>query len=426
MPIGLCLFYMLLCMRKKNNILEILAVLVMCISSGSVYFFRLHVAATLLITLLFSVYFYIIYPSPSNRKSFFFVLLYITYISINFILFNNISRVNRVIPYLVFGISSYFILSKLTLEIIAKRLLQVVGVLSFISIIVYVFYYIGIFSAVTMTSSYTDYMVCLYHCVGWAEPFDRLAGIYWEPGAYQIVLNITLFINIAYYSQFRRLFSKKTSFYTLSVISAIILTQSTTGYITFFIILLWAMIKYKYFIIKGNLLVLVFTFSILSVIGTLLYTSDAIQTKIAQSESSGRSSYTVRLADNLGLIQMISERPLFGWSVGSTSFEERAFSLDNETSSNGDLYFMAIFGVPFYLFIIRRCYYHTKYMGWPPMLSVFFFIFFNIAECFLYYPLVFLFLIDFVDSKRSIKYERIIIMLIKLKKERCLCKNTRM
>lgn len=384
--------------KKPNKVLEIFAILIMCISSGSVYFFRLHVVITLLLTLFFSIYFYFVYPHPSNKKSWHFVLLYVSYISVNFVLLNSFTRINRIAPYLVFAISSYFILSKLTYEIIAKRLLQVVGGLSFVSIWVYFLYSIGVLEAESITTTYSDYLLCLYHCVGWEGPFNRLAGIYWEPGAYQIVLNITLFISITYYSKFRELFSKKTIFYIVSILVAIILTLSTTGYITFFLVICWAMIKYGFVKLKANLAIFVVTLSLLAVIGNFLYNSDAIQNKIEQSESTNRSSYTVRLADNLGLIQMISERPLSGWSVGSPAFEERAFSLDNETSSNGDLFFMAIFGVPFFLFVLCRCYFHAKYFGIHPWLSVFFFVLFNIAECFLYYPLVFLFLIDFNNS----------------------------
>ena len=45
--------------------------------------------------------------------------------------------------------------------------------------------------------------------------------------------------------------------------------------------------------------------------------SPAVQTKVAQSQDvSEKSSFVVRLADNLALCQMISESPLIGFGEG--------------------------------------------------------------------------------------------------------------
>lgn len=131
----------------------------------------------------------------------------------------------------------------------------------------------------------------------------------------------------------------------------------------------------------------------------LLYSSKPIQDKLEQSKSDSRSSYTIRYADNMALMQMISEKPLFGYGLGTREFNTRSLQLDNETSSNGDLFFAALFGIPFYLFVLLQCAVRAKDFNLPRWLFVLFFILFNIAECFLYYPLVFLFFIKLKTSE---------------------------
>jgi O-antigen ligase len=66
---------------------------------------------------------------------------------------------------------------------------------------------------------------------------ERNAGFTWEPGAFQSLLNLTIFI---YPSQ--QLFHRRNSLKTGSIILALLTTQSSSGYICFVIVLAWKII----------------------------------------------------------------------------------------------------------------------------------------------------------------------------------------
>lgn len=69
----------------------------------------------------------------------------------------------------------------------------------------------------------------------------RNSGMFWEPGAYAGVINLCLLLN---FQQLDHLF-KKYKFHFSALVLALLSTQSTTGYIVFFMILLLKFIDFK-------------------------------------------------------------------------------------------------------------------------------------------------------------------------------------
>ena len=381
---------------KQEKILLNTAVLLILIASGSQAFYRFHVSITLLFFLLFSVFFYIHYPYKSNIRSLPFVNYYCLYILFNFFVLNsNHTDSLRVVPYVVFAVGSFLILSKISWPVLVDRLIVIVGYLAAISIVVFVIGELNIISPRIVDYNGVGVFMLFFHVIGWEEPFHRLAGIYWEPGAYQIVLNSTLLIAINFLFDKPKAEIKGYYKYLLLIFVGSILTFSTTGYVILFIIAVYYFyLKYK-FNKQGNLNVFRLSFIIACVasVAYFVFMSAPIQKKMSQLESGGYNSTMVRQADNLALIQMIAEKPIFGYGLASKEFNKRSEQLDNITSSNGDLFFAANFGLPFFLLVMMFCYIKAKALNLPPFFNVILFFMLNIGECFLYYPFVFIFLI---------------------------------
>lgn len=177
----------------------------------------------------------------------------------------------------------------------------------------------------------------------WGE--YRLASIFWEPGQYQVVIFYILFMFIDELADFSKL--KRNLWKFGPVFIAILMTQSTTGYVVLALLLLAIMVKSK---IKPSYFVL---YALFCIGGYFLYNSDAIQKKVEQSQNQQEeSSFTVRMADNLACIQATIERPIVGWGGSNDVLNRRLMGLGNETSSNAWLYATAMFGIPIVLWII--------------------------------------------------------------------------
>ena len=249
--------------------------------------------------------------------------------------------------YIVFALSMFLVISTIDFDRFRNLLLRYLIWLSLISIIIQIGHdYFEIFPAKT----YVDgggklrYLSLGIFTTEWAE--NRLASIFWEPGQYQIVI---LYVLILFADEWSNIAVLRKSLRRFGIlIIALIMTLSTTAYLMLGLIVLTILVRsWKSYIKYIPILLLLSGFAIYS-----LYNSEAIQTKVEQSENENqRSSYTVRLADNLGCLLVTSEAPLTGFGPGSTEMENRLYSEGSETSSNGWLYSSAQLGIPYILFL---------------------------------------------------------------------------
>ena len=382
--------------KKSNRILINIALLSIIVASGSQAFFRFHGTITQVGFLLFSILFHNHFPCHTNRRSLTFVCFYSFYVLVNscFINGNGLGTI-EILTYVIFAIGAYLIISKIPWNVFVDRLIIIVGYLAIVSIVVFIISELNILTPSIVEYKGVSYYLLFYHVIGWAEPFHRLAGIYWEPGAYQIVLNSTLLVAINFLKTKEKDERRKYYRYLSFIISASLLTLSTTGYVILFLLLSYIVyLKNRYTKLSyKSFISLIISLILLVITSYGVFMSEPIQKKINQFESGGTNSAMIRQADNLALIQMISEKPLFGYGLKTAEFSKRSEQLDNLTSSNGNLFFASIFGIPFYLLILFRCYQRSKEMGDPPIFNTILFVAINMGECFLYYPFIFIFLL---------------------------------
>ncbi|MDU6365061.1 MAG: hypothetical protein E6582_16250 [Clostridium sp.] len=206
----------------------------------------------------------------------------------------------------------------------------------------------------------------------------RNSGMFWEPGAFQCFINISLI--------FELFGEKKNKFNIILFIITIITTQSTTGYIIMAMVLLYSMVTLKIKFKNKTNVILLFLVIIIGLF--YLFNSKIITDKF----DTGNTSYRLRTNDFMGSINIITKYPLKG--VGYVS-ELKKFEEDSNyinKNSNGLLIFIMEFGLIIFIVYIIFLYdginkYNIYYRKCD---SIFFilvlFIMFN-SEAIVLYPL---------------------------------------
>ena len=132
-----------------------------------------------------------------------------------------------------------------------------------------------------------------------------------------------------------------------------------------------------------------------------IYYSDMVQDKLQMRTDSSASSMEIRSADNIGLLVLISEKPLWGWGIDSKTKARRNEELNNLTSSNGILAMTSQLGLLFLLFwsyyLIKKMkqFYHGKMITG----AFFLFLFLNAFEVYWYFPVALIF--HFIDCRKT-------------------------
>lgn len=251
-------------------------------------------------------------------------------------------------------ITAYFIAENIPINVFFKtfsKIITIIAIISLIFMLIHPFLSqmdLSMFSLVIgQSSAYVNLLVYLYPLVG----EYRNTGVFWEPGAYQVFLNITLMHLL--------LFEKKTikNILLVMIISVTVFTtKSTHGYLVILLILvMYLSLKKKS---KSNyifsLIVLVFVVFVL--------TNDNIMANIQEKIFlfSNYTSSLQRYYSTLADLKMITTSPLFG--VGFVKYPELLIQYANYigyyivVNANTFTYSGAIYGVFFTFFILFGLY----------------------------------------------------------------------
>lgn len=206
----------------------------------------------------------------------------------------------------------------------------------------------------------------------------RISGFFWEPGVYEIYLNLLLFLYIV--------LKKRSKLQLFIVLISIILCQSTLGWIIGLVLVGYKIINGKWYN-KHSKAILIATISlaVLCIAGSV-FVAKKVETNIIGD------SYYMRMLDIYSAFKTFAQNPVFGVGYGNVN----AFTTISNTlkgSSNGFLswlYMTGAFGmlVVLYPFIINSVKYQklTKSLEW--WLFTVIVILFNIGEPFYNLPLM--------------------------------------
>lgn len=273
---------------------------------------------------------------------------------------------NSYLRFIIFPLGFCLAYRYLEIQRLRKSILVLINWLLIISILVHFLAFAGFFSIENITISEANRNVSLHFFVVPTYeldmdifPIPRFCSIYWEPGQCQIVLMYILVLYTKDICQnicnFIYIF-KKYGFIFISIV----LTGSTTGYFVFMLYIVSVLLFNDK--VKKNFVIGIFFTLVAVAIVLFVLSTNVIQDKIAQSESAERSSFTIRMADNLACFQIAAENPIFGLGVNSKRLDSELFGGGSETASNGWLFSAAQMGFVYIFFLILLMYHNIKRM----------------------------------------------------------------
>lgn len=188
----------------------------------------------------------------------------------------------------------------------------------------------------------------LYFSYHYNEALPRLSGLFWEPGAYQIYLNIALFLHV---------FERKNNKFELAILLiSILFAQSTLGYCIAALLVAVHLSMAGFFNKKSK--------TVVGAIGLLMALIAAcfIVYKKAEATSGIDGSATLRFLDIVNGLKVFSNHPLIGNGFGNEQ-EFKALDYFGRGSSNGLLsyaYMTGLVGLIFAFVPFVRNYIHAK------------------------------------------------------------------
>lgn len=271
-----------------------------------------------------------------NYRNLFKLLSFIGLLALNFLINSSNGVIfNRLLMLLVI-ILCVFILS----EYIDRNMfiLSYVNIMKYFCLLSLVVYFTSKFMPIEVFPFFREELLgtdifkySFYHSWGWGIGTTRNSGMFWEPGAFQCFINISLI--------FELFDDRKNKFNIIIFIITILTTQSTSGYIIMAMVLLYSMLTLKIKLKSKINVILVFIFIMIGLF--YLFNSEIITDKFDM----GNTSYKLRTNDLRGNINIITKYPLKG--VGYVS-ELRSFEENNnyiDKNSNGLLIFIMEFGL---------------------------------------------------------------------------------
>lgn len=339
-----------------KKLLEIICIFIITMLGGSVFFAIKYGIEFRII--LFIIGCFIAFFNIKNRNANIIPLYFIILILI-FNTFINIDKGIKFDSFIALSIVCFalaFIQDFIKKEMFIDIYIKIMIIISCVSLIIYI---VSIFKDPMSLPLYKKenldgivYQYSIYYTWGWKTFFEeRNAGIYWEPGAFQLYLNLALmFIIFA-----KNNINNKICVAPLFIIT-IITTKSTTGYIILAAIIMYSImtkrikVKSRNMKIIGTALILII--SIISI--AFLLKSDVISKKFENTEH--KSSYSIRRNDAFGTFDIITKYPINGVGIFSDVKykEEGARGITN--NSNGMLEFVEIFGIPIAVLYFARIY----------------------------------------------------------------------
>ncbi|WP_300697951.1 O-antigen ligase family protein [uncultured Bacteroides sp.] len=382
--------------RSENNIvlLDYIALILILLSSGTAYFYLYHAGVTLLTLFVFSILFVAKSRHRFNKNVF--VVVYGLLILINYLMF---SYDMNLVGDIIFLTSTYFILSCFNYNTFRRCFFDVTIALGFLSITFEILYLTGIITPVlygdNVTGLFGHYMYA-FHAFGgglWGMS-TQLYGIFWEPGIYQMVLNLALILNLDLLDNKVYVPFKKLKLLTLLLV--IVLTRSTTGYLVLGTVIV------GYFLYKSANSKMSKLLAVVSMI--VFWAVITYSSVVADKFSEDNASFLARSNDWIALSQAIYEKPFFGSGVNMAVFDKIAQKYDMHGSKSAGLLLqtaeMGVFWLLAFYYSLRK-----EFKKRNIRLPMFFFFiaitFLGMGEPLAYSPLMLILVLPFKDYKND-------------------------
>lgn len=373
----------------KNNLFTYIGIVLIILMSGS----YLYDAYYLLFFALSMLYIMVCFMKHSRAFSSFFRTYGFYFIVLTFvnILVNGLGS-NMFINYCISPALVYSLCCTMTFDSFRKDWLNLISIISAWALIAFVLLQVGYPASTANFGS-----IPVHHILGinMRVAENRLCGLSFEPGVFQILLIYTILMWI---DKIRIMqLTKNEKAQLLLCLVALLATQSSMGYFGLIAVLGGLVITPKFSKVYGYKGI--FVLALIFAASFYLYTSPIIQNKL--NEEDGNMSFTIRMMDTMSVWQIFTEHPIFGAGVETPLWKSLAASYGNVSSSNGNLNMMSRLGIFWLIGFVVALYKNGKrlklgmlklYFVFAVMLPLF-----NEDQC--YSPIGFLFVLPFLKDQ---------------------------
>lgn len=374
--------------RPEESILEVVAVLLVIFCSNSVVFHQMYGKYTTPAFLLYAVILYIIKSKKyilTLRNCGILALLLIGMV-IPTLLGNPGGLLsNDFIILVLFLVGMFFFAESMSYKSFRRIYINILTLMSAYSVAVFFLFQFGALKSRYQLVGNVDYVMCFGENMGWFINYKRIAGPFWEGGAYQIFLNIAIFFKLD--SLISIHIRRKDFLQVLMMAACVILTKSTAGCIILAYLLVIYLPKLNIKIIAARQKRVLF-FLISLIMSISLLTSDTVVNKF----NSNNLSYARRSEDIYNSIMLITKKPI----VGTGYYSDIAQKIIG-TNSNGILEICVYFGIPFlvlYFCVVLANLKHHEY-NVKRIYIIGMLVFINFTECVYTLPIMLIFIFKF-------------------------------
>lgn len=375
--------------KSKSSVFDYIVVLSILLASGTTSFYLMHAGMTL-VGFLFVAMMYALKNKFSIGKLSFFFWAYVIFIFLDYMI-HGIDM--NLVGHAFFLAGTTLILLSMDYERFRRVYLNVIVILALISILLQSVYLVGLIEPQLKfvgSDSSMGFYIFAFHTFGGVKwgLHSQMAGIFWEPGIYQMALNSALLLNTDLMFNFKKQKYSKVKFLLIS--AAILLTQSTTGYLVFGATILGVVLGQDKLKTPRNIALI-----LLGMIASVIVLNSSV---VQEKFNSDNASYLVRMNDNFALLNMIADRPLLGSGVYSQTYQQSAASYGmTGAQSNGILLATAQYGVFWALFFVIGAI--KEYKKRTPKMNIFLylgaFIMMNMGEPLSFAPFMLMFVLPF-------------------------------
>lgn len=381
--------------KPQSSVFDYIAVLSIILASGTTSFYLMHAGMTL-VGLLLVAMIYALKNKFSIRKLSFFFWAYVFFILLDYMI-HGIDM--NLVGHAFFLAGTTSILLSMDYERFRRVYLNIIVILALISISLQIVYLLGLIEPQLQfvgSDSSMGFYVFAFHTFGGAKwgLYNNMAGIFWEPGIYQMALNSALLLNTDLIFNFKKQKYSKIKFLLISI--AVLLTQSTTGYLVFGAIILGVVLGQDKLKTPRNIALILLGM----VASVVVLNSSVVQDKF----STDNASFMVRMNDNFALLNMIADRPFLGSGVYSKTYQQNAASYGmTGAQSNGILLATAQYGVFWTLFFVMGAIkeYKKRTLKMNILLYLGAFIMMNMGEPLSFAPFMLMFVLPFKYYKNE-------------------------
>ena len=224
----------------------------------------------------------------------------------------------------------------------------------------------------------------------------RSSGIFWEPGVYQIFLNLAVLfiIDVDHFK-----FTPKNTLQLAILAVSILTTRSTTGYVTFTCLIIYFI--FRFFSSRKLAIKLLLIAPLVAALGGLVVMivySPTVYNKLFVANP----STSIRLNDLTQSPQIIMESPLLGFGSG-TYTEQYQNAIHGTIYSSVGIFLSAIrYGcIYMFLYICRIAVFIRTEFGKVKLLAAFLIVVFSFTEGMFEFALMFMFLFLFQSEPKS-------------------------